>query len=305
VRTAANAGAKPKSNVVTTAAAAVNRSTGRSMVTVLWRGRYGDAAAMRRTLAQAAAKPNPAASAASSALSVRSCRMMRAHDAPRAARMAISRWRVADGPDTRAPIGWIAILGDPTAAEVVDLGLGSAQSHAGLEAPEYADGGHARNARCAGGDGEKNGDIGAVEIEAGREDRDDGVGILVEDDLPADDAGVGSETALPEGVAEDGDAGSAGLILFGEEVAAEGRVDAGEGEESRVDAAGGDALGVASEGEVGGTGGESGQRLERVGAGAPPFAECVVFDEGAVDVEVWTLGADGDEPAGVAIGQGA
>ncbi len=75
-----------------TAVAKTKTSTGMSSPTVSTRGMSdGPNATSARTPQAANARPAPAPSSASSRLSVRNCRMMRARVAPSAARTAISR----------------------------------------------------------------------------------------------------------------------------------------------------------------------------------------------------------------------
>ncbi len=72
-------------------------------------------------------------------------------------------------------------------------------------------------------------------FEAGGQDADDAVRFSVEADEAIEDAGVGTEAALPELVGDDDDGGRAGAVLRGEEIAAEGGGDAKHGEEGRGD----------------------------------------------------------------------
>ena len=89
------------------------------------------------------------------------------------------------------------------------------------------------------------------ELEARRRNPDDGVGLLIQQDLPADDGRVRSEPPFPQPVADDDAAVVARLFLVGSEGAALCRCDTQQLEEARRDAVGLHSLGLDVSGEGG------------------------------------------------------
>ena len=85
---------------------------------------------------------------------------------------------------------------------------------------------------------------GVRELEARRRNPDDGVGLLIEQDLPADDGRVRSEPPFPQPVADDDAAVVARLFLVGSEGVALCRCDTQQLEEARRDAVGLHSLGL-------------------------------------------------------------
>ena len=72
---------------------------------------------------------------------------------------------------------------------------------------------------------------GAEGRKAARKNAEHGERLFVEQNIFADDRGIGAETALPQPIANDRDLIVANLIFFGDEVAAENRLDAKQTEE--------------------------------------------------------------------------
>ena len=190
-------------------------------------------------------------------------------------------------------------------ADVADIGEGRGERDAGFEA------GNAKEIVAAAGflawtvgalGGPEVSGLSGSEVEIAREDTNDGGGLVVEDDGLSEDAGACGETALPGGVADEGDSGGRELAVGGAEIAAEDGGDAESAEEPGRDA-----------GAVGRLWAVRGSQHEAVGSiGIEGLEDGVaalvieVVEPGKVKVRAERVGfVKDDEAGGVLVGQGS
>jgi hypothetical protein len=142
--------------------------------------------------------------------------------------------------------------------------------------------------------------VDSVKGEAGRENADDLIGDAAKVDALTDDGGRCGEAAFPEAFAEDGDGASSEMIVVAGKGAAEDGLNAEGGEEGCGNHEAVEAFGFGGAGKVvvlvavDGHGGEG-------FAGPLPVKEVGIADGGAVHAGI--LLVDGDEPAGIWVGQ--
>src|SRR5260370_16835892 len=108
-----------------------------------------------------------------------------------------------------------------------ELGLGLADINSGLEASDDEIVVIAANGALLSGPGEGHPNLSPIgELESVGHYTDDGIGLAIESNTPADDVGSGGEVVAPEFVAEEDDVTLAGAVLIGRKCAAEKRLDA-------------------------------------------------------------------------------